>query len=63
MGPQKAIHAIGNLILRLCYHILVSGIEYEEREKEDYERILQKKKEERMIKELEKVGYKIEIAS
>ena len=32
MGPQKAIHATGNLILRLCYHILVSGIEYEERE-------------------------------
>ena len=45
MGPQKAIHAIGNLILRLCYHILVSGIKYEEREKEDYEKILQKKKE------------------
>ncbi len=63
MGPQKAIHAIGNLILRLCYHILVSGIEYEEREKEDYEKILQKKKEERMIKELEEKGYKIEIAS
>ncbi len=63
MGPQKAIHAVGNLILRLCYHILVSGIKYEEREKEDYERILQKKKEERMIKELEKVGYKVENAS
>lgn len=63
MGPQKAIHAVGNLMLRLCYHILVSGIEYEEREKEDYEKILQKKKQERMIKELEKVGYKIEIAS
>ncbi len=63
MGPQKAIHAVGNLMLRLCYHILVSGIEYEEREKEDYEKILQKKKEERMIKELEKKGYKIEIAS
>ena len=62
MGPQKAIHAVGNLLLRLCYHILVSGIKYEEREKEDYEKILQKKKEERMIKELEKVGYKIEIA-
>ena len=41
MGPQKAIHAVGNLILRLCYHILVSGIKYEEREKEDYEKILQ----------------------
>lgn len=53
MGPQKAIHAVGNLILRLCYHILVSGIKYEEREKEDYEKILQKKKEQRMIKELE----------
>ena len=38
MGPQKAIHAVGNLILRLCYHILVSGIKYEEREKEDYEK-------------------------
>ena len=63
MGPQKAIHAIGNLILRLCYHILVSGIEYEEREKEDYEKILQKKKEQRMIKELKEKGYKIEIAS
>ncbi len=63
MGPQKAIHAIGNLILRLCYHILVSGIKYEEREKEDYEKILQKKKEQRMIKELEEKGYKIEIAS
>lgn len=63
MGPQKAIHAVGNLMLRLCYHILVSGIEYEEREKEDYEKILQKKKELRMIKELEKSGYKIEIAS
>ncbi len=63
MGPQKAIHAIGNLILRLCYHILVSGIEYEEREKEDYEKILQKRKEERMIKELEKSGYKVEVAS
>lgn len=63
MGPQKAIHAVGNLMLRLCYHILVSGIEYEEREKEDYEKILQKKKEHRMIKELEKSGYKIEIAS
>ena len=43
MGPQKAIHAVGNLILRLCYHILISGIKYEEREKEDYEKILQKK--------------------
>ena len=63
MGPQKAIHAIGNLILRLCYHILVSGIKYEEREKDDYEKILQKKKEERMIKELKERGYKIEIAS
>ena len=63
MGPQKAIHAIGNLILRLCYHILVSGIKYEEREKEDYEKIVQKKKEQRMIKELEEKGYKIEIAS
>ena len=63
MGPQKAIHAVGNLILRLCYHILVSGIKYEEREKEDYEKILQKKKEERMIRELEKSGYKVEIAS
>ena len=63
MGPQKAIHAIGNLILRLCYHILVSGIKYEEREKEDYEKILQKKKEQRMINELEEKGYKIEIAS
>lgn len=63
MGPQKAIHAVGNLILRLCYHILVSGIKYEEREKEDYEKILQKKKEQRMIKELEEKGYKIEIAS
>ena len=63
MGPQKAIHAVGNLILRLCYHILVSGIKYEEREKENYEKILQKKKEQRMIKELEKKGYKIEIAS
>ena len=63
MGPQKAIHAVGNLILRLCYHILVSGIEYEEREKEDYEKILQKKKEERMINELKEKGYKIEIAS
>ena len=63
MGPQKAIHAIGNLILRLCYHILVSGIKYEEREKEDYEKILQKKKEQRMIKELKEKGYKIEIAS
>ena len=63
MGPQKAIHAVGNLILRLCYHILVSGIEYEEREKDDYEKILQKKKEERMIKELKEKGYKIEIAS
>lgn len=63
MGPQKAIHAVGNLILRLCYHILVSGIEYEEREKEDYEKILQKKKEQRMIKELQKAGYIIENAS
>ncbi len=63
MGPQKAIHAVGNLILRLCYHILVSGIKYEEREKEDYEKIVQKKKEQRMIKELEEKGYKIEIAS
>ena len=63
MGPQKAIHAIGNLILRLCYHILVSGIKYEEREKEDYEKIVQKKKEQRMIKELKEKGYKIEIAS
>ena len=63
MGPQKAIHAVGNLILRLCYHILVSGIKYEEREKDDYEKILQKKKEQRMIKELEEKGYKIEIAS
>ena len=63
MGPQKAIHAVGNLILRLCYHILVSGIKYEEREKEDYEKILQKKKEQRMIKELKEKGYKIEIAS
>lgn len=63
MGPQKAIHAVGNLILRLCYHILVSGIKYEEREKEDYEKILQKKKEQKMIKELEEKGYKIEIAS
>ena len=63
MGPQKAIHAIGNLILRLCYHILISGIEYEEREKEDYEKIVQRKKEERMIKELEEIGYKIEKAS
>ena len=63
MGPQKAIHAVGNLILRLCYHILVSGIKYEEREKDDYEKILQKKKEERMIKELREKGYKIEIAS
>lgn len=63
MGPQKAIHAVGNLILRLCYHILVSGIKYEEREKEDYEKILQKKKEDRMIKELENSGYKVEIAS
>ena len=63
MGPQKAIHAVGNLILRLCYHILVSGIKYEEREKDDYEKILQKKKEERMIKELKERGYKIEIAS
>ena len=35
----------------------------EEREKEDYEKILQKKKEQRMIKELEEKGYKIEIAS
>lgn len=63
MGPQKAIHAVGNLMLRLCYHILVSGIKYEEREKEDYEKILQKKKEERMIRELEKNGYKIEHSS
>ena len=63
MGPQKAIHAAGNLILRLCFHILVSGIKYEEREKEDYEKIVQKKKEQRMIKELEEKGYKIEIAS
>ena len=63
MGPQKAIHAVGNLILRLCYHILVSDIKYEEREKEDYEKIVQKKKEQRMIKELEEKGYKIEIAS
>ena len=63
MGPQKAIHAVGNLILRLCYHILVSGIKYEEREKEDYEKILQKKKEQRVIKELKETGYKIEIAS
>mgnify|MGYP006069639185 FL=1 len=63
MGPQKAIHAVGNLILRLCYHILVSGIEYEEREKDNYEKILQKKKEERIIKELKEKGYKIEIAS
>ncbi len=63
MGPSKAIHAVGNLILRLCYHILVSGIKYEEREKDDYEKILQKKKEERMIKELKEKGYKIEIAS
>lgn len=62
MGPQKAIHAVGNLMLRLCYHILVSGIKYEEREKEDYEKIQQKKKEERMIRELEKNGYKIEMA-
>ena len=63
MGPQKAIHAVGNLILRLCYHILVSGKKYEEREKEDYEKILQKKRERRMIKELERNGYKIENAS
>lgn len=63
MGPQKAIHATGNLILRLCYHILVSGMKYEEREKEDYERILQERKEKQMIKELKKNGYKIEKAS
>lgn len=63
MGPQKAIHATGNLILRLCYHILVSGIKYEEREEQDYEMILQKKKEKRMVKELEKMGYLIEKAS
>lgn len=63
MGPQKAIHATGNLILRLCYHILISGIEYEEREEQDYEMILQKKKEKRMVKELEKMGYLIEKAS
>ena len=41
----------------------LSGIEYKEREKEDYEKILQKKKEQRMIKELEKAGYIIESAS
>ena len=63
MGPQKAIHATGNLILRLCYHILVSGIEYEEREEQDYEMILQKKNEKRMVKELEKMGYLIEKSS
>jgi len=63
MGPQKAIHATGNLILRLCYHILISGIKYEEREEKDYEKILQKKKEKRMVKELEKMGYLIEKAS
>ena len=63
MGPQKAIHATGNLILRLCNHILISGIKYEEREEKDYEKILQKKKEKRMVKELEKMGYLIEKAS
>lgn len=63
MGPQKAIHATGNLILRLCYHILISGLKYEEREEKEYEMILQKKKEKRMVKELEKMGYLIEKAS
>lgn len=63
MGPSKAIHATGNLILRLCYHILISGIKYEEQEEKDYEMILQKKKEKRMVKELEKMGYLIEKAS
>lgn len=63
MGPQKAIHATGNLILRLCYHILISGLKYEEREEKEYEMILQKKKEKRMVKELEKMGYVIEKAS
>ena len=63
MGPSKAIHATGNLILRLCYHILISGIKYEEREERDYEIILQMKKEKRMISELKKMGYMIEKAS
>lgn len=63
MGPSKAIHATGNLILRLCYHILISGIKYEEREEKDYEMILQKKKEKRMVSELKKMGYMIEKAS
>ena len=63
MGPSKAIHATGNLILRLCYHILISGIKYEEREEKDYEIILQMKKEKRMVSELKKMGYMIEKAS
>lgn len=63
MGPSKAIHATGNLILRLCYHILISGIKYEEREEKDYEKILQRKKEKRMVSELKKMGYMIERAS
>lgn len=57
MGPQKSVHAIGNLLLKIVYCLLVEKVKYEERTDEEYEKERKRKKESRLIKELEKEGY------
>ena len=45
--------------MRWCYHILVSGIEYEEREEQDYEMILQMKNGESKASQLQETVQEI----
>ncbi len=62
MGKKKALIAIANLILRLIYHLLKNKGTYEELEIQYYVD-KDKRRENKIIKELQSRGYVVEKSS
>jgi hypothetical protein len=62
MGEKKALVALGHLILRIAYHILLAKEPYKELGTE-YLAEREREKEQRVIRQLQLKGYQVSKAS
>ncbi len=61
-GKNKAVVAVGHTMLVIMYHMIKNRTPYKELGEEYFNKIDKEKLAKNMVKRLEKLGYKIEIA-
>ena len=59
LGHKKAVVAVAHSMLVVIYQILATGKTYEELGRDYYEKIYKRTKEQRLVRQLERLGYKV----